>query len=158
MADTALALSIGLGLRAKELASVRWSDVFDADGHVRRVVHLKAAYMKGARTRDVLPVMLHELVAHRWHDPGITKFRKRVGCSQCLDRSHQGAGIPASWCGIASAPKPMPGMFRSTFDDGVFDVRKLYGKQFCDWINGATTDSAATAEDDIEEILGRLLI
>ena len=52
-AEAALALSIGLGLRAKELASLRWSDVFDADGHVRRVVHLKAAYTKGARTRDV---------------------------------------------------------------------------------------------------------
>ena len=52
-AEAALALSIGLGLRAKELASLRWSDVFGADGHVRRVVHLKAAYTKGARTRDV---------------------------------------------------------------------------------------------------------
>lgn len=52
-AEAALALSIGLGLRAKELASLRWSDVFDADGRIRRVVHLKAAYTKGARTRDV---------------------------------------------------------------------------------------------------------
>ena len=46
--EAALGLSIGLGLRAKELASLRWSDVFDADGRVRRVVHLKAAYTKGA--------------------------------------------------------------------------------------------------------------
>jgi integrase/recombinase XerD len=48
-----LALSIGLGLRAKELAGLRWADVYDQDGRVRKIVHLKAAYTKGGRTRDV---------------------------------------------------------------------------------------------------------
>jgi integrase/recombinase XerD len=52
-AEAALALSVGLGLRAKELAGLRWADVYDADGRVRQVVHLKAAYTKGGRTRDV---------------------------------------------------------------------------------------------------------
>lgn len=52
-AEAALAMTIGLGLRAKELASLKWADVYDADGHVRQVVHLKAAYTKGAKTRDV---------------------------------------------------------------------------------------------------------
>jgi len=52
-AEAALALSIGLGLRAKELTSLRWADVYGADGRVRQVVHLKAAYTKGGRTRDV---------------------------------------------------------------------------------------------------------
>ena len=52
-AEAALAMSIGLGLRAKELTSLTWSDVYDAEGRVRRVVHLKAAYTKGGRTRDV---------------------------------------------------------------------------------------------------------
>jgi integrase/recombinase XerD len=52
-AEAALALSVGLGLRAKELAGIRWSDVYDTDGAVRKVVHLKAAYTKGGRTRDV---------------------------------------------------------------------------------------------------------
>jgi len=46
-------MSVGLGLRAKELASLKWSDVYEADGRVRHVVHLKAAYTKGAKTRDV---------------------------------------------------------------------------------------------------------
>jgi integrase/recombinase XerD len=46
-------LSIGLGLRAKELTSLKWSDVYDEDGHVRKIVHLKAAYTKGGKTRDV---------------------------------------------------------------------------------------------------------
>jgi integrase/recombinase XerD len=52
-AEAALAVSMGLGLRAKELAGLRWSDVYGDDGRVRKVVHLKAAYTKGGRTRDV---------------------------------------------------------------------------------------------------------
>ncbi len=53
--EAALALSVALGLRAKELTSLRWADVYDAEGRVRAVVHLKAAYTKGGRTRDVFP-------------------------------------------------------------------------------------------------------
>jgi integrase/recombinase XerD len=52
-AEAVLALSIGLGLRAKELAGLKWADVYEPDGHVRKIVHLKAAYTKGGRTRDV---------------------------------------------------------------------------------------------------------
>jgi integrase/recombinase XerD len=52
-AEAAFALSIGLGLRAKELATLKWGDVYEADGKLRPVVHLKAAYTKGAKTRDV---------------------------------------------------------------------------------------------------------
>jgi integrase/recombinase XerD len=52
-AEAVLALTIGLGLRAKELTSLKWSDVYDDQGRVRPVVHLKAAYTKGGRTRDV---------------------------------------------------------------------------------------------------------
>lgn len=51
----AFALSVGLGLRAKELAALRWSDVFEESGAVREVLHLKAAYTKGETTRDVYP-------------------------------------------------------------------------------------------------------
>jgi integrase/recombinase XerD len=52
-AEAVFALSVGLGLRAKELAALKWADVYEADGKVRHVVHLKAAYTKGAKTRDV---------------------------------------------------------------------------------------------------------
>jgi integrase/recombinase XerD len=52
-AEAVFALSIGLGLRAKELAALRCGDVYDGEGRVRPVLHLKAAYTKGARTRDV---------------------------------------------------------------------------------------------------------
>jgi integrase/recombinase XerD len=46
-------MSLGVGLRAKELCSLRWIDLFEPDGRLRQVVHLKAAYTKGAKTRDV---------------------------------------------------------------------------------------------------------
>jgi integrase len=46
-AEAALAVSLALGLRAKELAALKWSDVYDDKGKVRTVVHLKTAYTKG---------------------------------------------------------------------------------------------------------------
>ena len=52
-AEAALAMSLGLGLRAKELASLKWTDVYDEEGRVRPVLHLRAAYTKGGKTRDV---------------------------------------------------------------------------------------------------------
>jgi integrase/recombinase XerD len=52
-AEAVLAMSVGLGLRAMELAALKWSDVYDADGRVRVIVHLRAAYTKGGKKRDV---------------------------------------------------------------------------------------------------------
>ena len=52
-AELVFALSVGLGLRAKELASLMWSDVYEPTGKVRQVLHLKAAYTKGGKIRDV---------------------------------------------------------------------------------------------------------
>ena len=60
----ALALSLGVGLRAKELAALSWSDLFTPDQGVREVLPLKAAYTKGAKTRDVYlssPKLRHAL-------------------------------------------------------------------------------------------------
>jgi integrase/recombinase XerD len=48
-----MAMTLGLGLRSKELTSLQWADVYDAEGRVRPVLHLRAAYTKGGRTRDV---------------------------------------------------------------------------------------------------------
>ena len=51
--QTVITLSYWLGLRAKELASLRIEDVYDGSGAVRGVLHLKAGYTKRARMRDV---------------------------------------------------------------------------------------------------------
>ena len=74
-AEAALALSVGLGLRAKELAGLTWADVYETDGRVRKVVHLKAAYTKGGRTRDVF-VVVAVAAARR-----SSATARRAGCS-----------------------------------------------------------------------------
>ena len=51
-AEAALAMSLGLGLRAKELAGLRRAHAYDAEGRVRPVLHLRAAYTKGGRAGD----------------------------------------------------------------------------------------------------------
>jgi integrase/recombinase XerD len=51
--EVALSLSLFLGLRAKEIAALKWGDVFDDEGKPRNVVRLLSAYTKGAKTRDV---------------------------------------------------------------------------------------------------------
>lgn len=50
---TVIMLSYWLRLRAKELASLKVSDVYDGSGKVRQVLHLKAGYTKRAKVRDV---------------------------------------------------------------------------------------------------------
>jgi hypothetical protein len=97
-----------------------------------------AVVMSSRNAHDGRTIRLPDLVAHHWRDPGIMNFRKRIGCSQALDRGQQERGVPATWCEALPKPKSIPGPFRSTFDDGVFDVRKLYGEAFCDWIRGTT--------------------
>lgn len=52
-AEVAFHLSFYLGLRAKAIATLHWGDVFNDTFRVRDVLHLKAAYTKGSKTRDV---------------------------------------------------------------------------------------------------------
>jgi integrase/recombinase XerD len=106
----AFMLSVGLGLRAKELAALRWTDVFDAHGGLREVLHLKAAYTKGAKTRDVYlssPKLRQALIEYRSRsqpsDPTSPLFRSQKGGNlspssmarflKCLYRE---AGLPTA--------------------------------------------------------------
>lgn len=52
-AEVAFHMSFYLGLRAKEIAALHWGDVFSDTFRVRDVLHLKAAYTKGSKKRDV---------------------------------------------------------------------------------------------------------
>ena len=49
-------MSLGVGLRAKELTSLKWADVYDAEGRVRPVLHLRAAYTKGSASDSLVRV------------------------------------------------------------------------------------------------------
>lgn len=51
--QTVITLSYWLGLRAKELASLRVGDVYTDAGSVKPVLHLKSTYTKKAKIRDV---------------------------------------------------------------------------------------------------------
>jgi integrase/recombinase XerD len=52
-AEVALALSIELGLRASELAALKWCDVYNSDRTVREAISVEPAYSRGPKTRVV---------------------------------------------------------------------------------------------------------
>lgn len=104
-------LSFYLGLRPEEIASLRWGDVFDEDGRVRDVLHLKAAYTKGSKTRDVFlsSSRLRQVLAQfaqRYPDgrkPDAPLFRSQKGgrltaasIARFLKQLYVEAGIPAA--------------------------------------------------------------
>lgn len=108
-AEVAFYLSFYLGLRAKEIASLRWDDVFDDDCSMRDVLHLRAAYTKGSKTRDVFlssPRLRQVLAqfAQRYPDgrkPGAPLFRSQKGghltagsMARFLKQLYVEAGIP----------------------------------------------------------------
>jgi hypothetical protein len=109
-------------------------------------------------------IMLGDLIGFPWRDPGDMTLRKRVGFSQSLGPAVQANGMPAAWTGLRKAggtfrvtasslpstlPTPPRSAFRSTFDDARYDVRQLYGAEFCEWVVGAhAQSSSASATDD----------
>jgi integrase/recombinase XerD len=106
----ALAMSVGLGLRAKELAALRWSEGFEPDGGPLAVLDPKAAYTKGARTRDVyvssprLRRILEDYrAACRSRDLGGPLFRSQKGghltpasTAHFLKQLYREAGLPGA--------------------------------------------------------------
>ena len=53
-AELVLALSIQLGLRATELAALRWADIYDSDGSVRQMILVTRAYTRKDKARALL--------------------------------------------------------------------------------------------------------
>jgi hypothetical protein len=124
----------------------------------------KAVVQSARYAPDGKPIMLGDLIAFRWRDPGAMDMRSRIGSSRTLGPQQQDAGIPAPWTGIrrvvrpirilpSDKPVPMPQPthlpFRSTFDDGIFDVRKLYGEEFCDLVRGGADVPPTVPEVDV---------
>jgi integrase/recombinase XerD len=54
-ATLALSLSIHLGLRAKELARLKWADVYDEVGRVRGAIHLTNLHASAVRSHVTIP-------------------------------------------------------------------------------------------------------
>ena len=91
--EVTLCISLFLGLRAKEIASLLWGDVFDEDGKPRDVIHLKSAYTKGNKTRDVYlsaPHLRKILTAYGW------LYKTRKSPDSALIRSQKGGNMTAS--------------------------------------------------------------
>ena len=53
-AELVLALSIQMGLRASELAALRWVDIYDLDGSVRQMICVTRAYTRKTKIRALL--------------------------------------------------------------------------------------------------------
>jgi integrase/recombinase XerD len=105
-AEAALAMSLGLGLRAKELTSLKWTDVYDAEGRVRPVLHLRAAYTKGGRTRDAF-----------LSSPALRRILSKYGEGQWLwgARASHAPLFPSQKCGPmtpASMGRFLKGLYR----------------------------------------------
>lgn len=107
---TILMLSYWLGLRAKEIASLHICDVFEANGQIKTILHLKPAYTKKAKARDVylssddlrkrLKMYWRWLEKKRLNIPEqqlFTTFSRRVftrnGMVQLIGHLHKEAGI-----------------------------------------------------------------
>lgn len=108
-AELAFHMSFFLGLRAKEISSLQWGDVFADDSKIRDVLHLKAAYTKGSKTRDVFlssPKLRQALAQFAQHYPDGRKpdaplFRSQKGghltaasMARFLKQLYVEAGIP----------------------------------------------------------------
>ena len=71
-------LSHYLGLRSKELASLKISDVVEPNGQIKKILRLLASYTKGAKHRDIslenksVIKSLQDYIAVRTVDDGLT--------------------------------------------------------------------------------------
>ncbi len=108
-----------------------------------------AVVQSGRDSPDGLDVMLGDLISSPFHEPGHVPLKQRVGTSRSLGPEARAAGVVATYpyksfsrthtmgrgfggTRIANsviterAPEP----FRSRYENGVRDVRRLYGKEF----------------------------
>lgn len=108
-AEAALCMSLFLGLRAKEIAALRWSDVFDKHEDLREELYLKAAYTKGGKTRSsflTAPKVRQVLTEYgkaygAWRRPDAALFRSQRGSNmtagsmaRMLKQLYREAGVP----------------------------------------------------------------
>jgi len=105
----------------------------------------RSAVVQSARNSpDGLEVLLGDLIAWPWRDPGPVALKQRVGASRSLRPDRRAIGVPGGFDYLLgkrtlrlfpdSVPhtivtKPRP-PFRSKYEDGIRDVRLLYPAAF----------------------------
>jgi hypothetical protein len=108
----------------------------------------RSAIVQSARNSpDGLEVLLGELIAWPWRDPGPVPLKQRVGASRSLGPDRRAIGVPGGFDyllekwehpllpnSVPNTPhtfvtKPKPA-FRSKYEDGIRDVRLLYPAAF----------------------------
>lgn len=107
------------------------------------------AVVIGARNApDGRQVMLGDLIAYPWRDPGPVRMEQRVGSSKNLGPAQRALGVPGGlvtvpkparfelipnsgvFCTLPQTTPPQYPAFRSAYEDGVRDVRRLYPIDF----------------------------
>jgi hypothetical protein len=100
-----------------------------------------AMVQSGRNSHDGDPVLLRDLNAAVWRDPGPVALKLRVNCSGTLQAEQRAKGYPyesnwvhaveqtdGTWITVP-VPRPRP-PFRSKFEDGFRDARILYPADF----------------------------
>lgn len=137
---------------------------------------------------DGLAVRLGDLIAKYHRDPGPVELTRRIGVSNSLGPARRAMGAPTGlddrlpqepdWSGfeidritpltraerVAPSPtKPVQTPFRSTFEDGIYDVRRLYSARFYEHVTRLSAESAPNVvsveqeDDDAFDLTTHLL-
>ena len=116
------------------------------------------AELVGARnTADGMPLRLSDIMSHAAEDPGEFALRRRLFVSNNLGRARRRIGFPPFMRGnFRRQPSPLamsvsapsvtptddvptlpvlPGTYRAAVDDGVYDVRLIYGEEYAKFMH-----------------------
>lgn len=136
-----------------------------------------AIVQSGRNSPDGRAVLLGDLIAWPWEDPGTVVMKQRVGSSRSLGPERRAVGVPGGMDYLRSkkivALTPelagRPGIlitdpitaFRSKYEDGIRDARLLYPPQFYEMVTGRSAAFASLAETmapEDESFLNGLLL
>lgn len=121
----------------------------------------KAVLRSGRNSEDGRPIMLGDVMARHYRDPGPVALNRRLSISNSLGPKQREFGAPPlrefmleqgpNWTVFkvddyreptlheklfTRWTVPIPKPFRSTMEDGVFDVRRLYSPCFYECVTG----------------------
>lgn len=132
----------------KETSWLHWLTLSDLmKGYDRHAIVQSARFAPGGR-----PILLGDLIASEWKDPGPIAMQQRVGTSRSLGPDRRMSGVPAGFDYLLTGQRkdgpahlrgippytkyPPPHAFRSRYEDGIRDVRLLYPAEFYEKVTG----------------------